>query len=48
MSNMEPDADCLRESAMILRKRTRKHPFTIMVIIKVLEKIADRIESGTA
>lgn len=48
MSNTEPDIAVLREAATILRKRTRKHPFTIMVIIRVLEKVADRIEDGVA
>lgn len=37
------DAKCLREAAQVLRARGRK-TFAIQVIIRVLERIADKLD----
>jgi hypothetical protein len=37
------DADCLRRAARILHERARKETFALRVLIRVLERTADRI-----
>ena len=40
----DPEPDCLRKAALILSTRARRKTFTLRVIIRVLERTADRIE----
>jgi len=40
------DAACLREAARILQARARKQTFMLRVIIRVLQRTADRIETA--
>jgi hypothetical protein len=40
------DATCLREAARILQARARKQTFALRVIIRVLQRTADRIEAA--
>ena len=43
------DAFCLRESAEILRRRAKRKTFALQVILRVLERTADKIlEEGHA
>ena len=44
MRNDKTDAACLRDAAWILRKRASRQTFALRVIIRVLERTADRIE----
>jgi len=40
------DAACLRDAAWILHTRVRRKTFALRVIIRVLQRTADRIEAG--
>ena len=40
----ESDADCLRIAARILRERARHQTFALRVIVRVLQRTADRID----
>jgi hypothetical protein len=40
------DAACLRDAARILHTRARRKTFALRVIIRVLQRAADRIEAG--
>ena len=44
MRNDETDAACLRDAAWILHTRATRRTFALRVIIRVLERTADRIE----
>lgn len=48
MSTDVSDAACLRGAARILSIRSRKTTFALRVIIRVLQRTADRIEQGGA
>ena len=41
------EPDCLRKAALILSTRARRKTFALRVIIRVLEREADRIEHET-
>jgi hypothetical protein len=40
------DAKCLRDAAWVLRTRAKQLTFPLRVVIRVLERSADRIERG--
>lgn len=42
----DPEADCLRKAALILRSRAKRQTFAIRVIIRVLQRTADQIEAA--
>jgi hypothetical protein len=42
--NDKTDAACLRDAARVLHTRARKRTFALRVIIRVLQRTADRIE----
>jgi hypothetical protein len=44
MRNDKTDAACLRDAAWILHTRAMRRTFTLRVIIRVLQRTADRIE----
>ena len=44
MRNDKTDADCLRDAAWVLHTRARRQTFSLRVIIRVLQRTADRIE----
>jgi hypothetical protein len=44
MRNDKTDAACLRDAAWILHTRATRVTFTLRVIIRVLQRTADRIE----
>jgi hypothetical protein len=44
MRNDKTDAACLRDAAWVLRTRAMRRTFMLRVIIRVLERTADRIE----
>ncbi len=48
MRTDEDDAACLRVAALVLHTRAKKHTFMLRVIIRVLQRTADRIDAGTA
>jgi hypothetical protein len=44
MRDDKADAACLRDAARVLHTRARKRTFMLQVIIRVLQRTADRIE----
>ena len=44
MRNDKTDAACLRDAAWVLHTRAMRHTFMLRVVIRVLERAADRIE----
>jgi hypothetical protein len=47
MRNDKTDAACLRDAAWVLHTRARRKTFALRVIIRVLQRTADRIEHET-